>query len=238
MGHNKILEVKELSKKYDEFLLDNVTFGLDSGKIKGLIGPNGSGKSTTMKLILRIVERDYGDVLFNKTSIYICKDMSYKEKVGYVGENTDFFINEKLKDIKTFYKSFYKTWDENYYISIINKFELNDNYKMVELSKGMRMKFSLSLALSHKPKLLLMDEPTSGLDPLVRNEILKILKDYAKENETSILFSSHITEDMFKIADDLLFIYKGKIIGDCPTESLITKGYDIDTYLENLIKAN
>lgn len=179
---------------------------------------------------------DSGEVIFSNNNIYKSGSMLYKEYIGYVGENIDYFIKCQLKDIKNFYKSFYRTWNENYYKMIMGKFELIDTYRMMELSKGMRVKFSLCLALAHKPKLLLMDEPTSGLDPLVRNEILAILKNYVKTNEASILFSSHITEDMAKIADDLLFIYKGRIIEKCLTQNLLAKGIDIDSYLENLIK--
>lgn len=118
---------------------------------------------------------------------------------------------------------------------MLEKLQLNDQYKMLELSKGMKVKFSLCLALSHSPELLLMDEPTSGLDPIVRNEILNILKEYAKETGASILFSSHITEDMEKIAEELLFMHKGKIICKCLTRELVKKCIPIDTFLENLI---
>lgn len=235
MNAKNMLDVRGLTKKYEKFKLDNINFSLETGKITGLIGANGAGKSTTMKLLLRIIEPDSGDIVFQGENIAKNKRMLYKENIGYVGENMDFFSKCQLKDIKKFYKSFYSAWDENYYKMLFEKFNLNRTYKIMELSKGMRMKFNLCLALSHSPQLLLLDEPTSGLDPLVRNEILNILKNYVERSKSSVLFSSHITEDMTKIADDLLFINQGKIIERCETKKLLAKGYEIDGYLENLV---
>lgn len=235
MRENYILEIRDLTKKYERFLLDHINFGLQAGKITGLIGANGAGKSTTMKLLLRIIEADSGEIIFHGNNILNRNDMSYKEKIGYVGENIDYFSKCQLKDITKFYKSFYPSWDDNYYKQLFEKFHLSDTYKMMELSKGMSMKFNLCLALSHRPKLLLLDEPTSGLDPLVRNEILVILKEYVEKYKATILFSSHITEDMEKIADDLIFINQGKIIDRCETRQLLDAGVEIDTYLQNLI---
>jgi len=232
----KVLEVNDLSKRYDNFLLSDVSFTLEEGRIVGMIGPNGAGKSTTMKLILGIIKPDQGNIIFQGDNRLFDDCKAYKEKIGYVGEATDFFSKCKLSGIKNFYKSFYRTWDDHYYAMVLERLQLSETYKMEELSKGMRVKFSLCLALSHKPELLLMDEPTSGLDPLIRNDILAILRDYAKDHHASIMFSSHITEDMEKIADKLLFIYKGKIIDKRATEELTGKGIAIDVHLENLIK--
>ena len=158
-----------------------------------------------------------------------------KGKIGYVGEDPSFFEKSRLKEIKNFYRMFYDTWDEQYYRMLMERFELLDDYKVIELSKGMKVKFSLCLALSHKPELLVLDEPTSGLDPLVRNEILALLKEYAEEYNAGIIFSSHITEDMEKIAEKLIFIYKGNVLDQCATKNLLEQRISIDTYLENLI---
>lgn len=235
MRENNILEVKDLTKKYEKFLLDHINFDLQAGKIIGLVGANGAGKSTTMKLILRIIEPDSGEIIFQGNNILNSNNMLYKENIGYVGENIDYFSKCQLKDVEKFYKSFYSSWDDNYYKKLFEKFHLSSTYKIMELSKGMSVKFNLCLALSHRPKLLLLDEPTSGLDPLVRNEILLILKDYVKQYKATILFSSHITEDMAKIADNLLFINQGKIVDRCETKYLLDAGVEIDTYLQNLI---
>ena len=147
----------------------------------------------------------------------------------------DFFEKCRLKEIKQFYQLYYSTWDEKNYRSLMERFELLEGYKMSELSKGMKTKFSLCLALAHRPELLLMDEPTSGLDPLVRNEILALLKQYAKTEGAGILFSSHITEDMEKIAEELLFLYRGKLLDKCKIEKFVDNRIPIDVHLENLI---
>lgn len=237
MGEN-ILKVEGLTKVYDNFKLDHISFELESGSIVGLIGPNGAGKSTTMKLILRIMEPESGSVFFENHNIYEQKSMLYKEEIGYVGENIDYFVKCSLAEIKKFYSAFYSAWNEQYYQMLMDKLGLTESYHMSELSKGMRVKFSLCLALSHMPKMLLMDEPTSGLDPLVRNEILAVLKDYAVTYHAGILFSSHITEDMEKIADQLLFLYHGRMIEKCATRDLLDQGLEIDSYLEKLVKEN
>lgn len=231
---SNLLSVSNLSKKYCEFNLNGISFSLEEGTITGLIGPNGSGKSTTMKLILGIITRDSGKIQFkNQEVLDIGK--TYKQNIGYVGEAIDFFPDSKLKDIKNFYMMFYPQWNEPYFDKLIYKFNLNINSKMKELSKGMKVKFYLSLCLSHNPALLLMDEPTSGLDPLVRNDVLKLLKDYVDENNASVLFSSHITEDMEKIADQLIFMYKGNIKYKGTPSEVASKGFNISSYLENLI---
>ena len=162
-----IMKVIGLRKRYPEFFLNNISFHLESGKITGLIGANGMGKSTTIKLLLQIIKADDGEIYFQNRNILENKDISYKRKIGYVGENTDFFSQCRLNDIKKFYQSFYPDWIEDDYKVISNKLGIKSNYKMKDLSKGMRMKFNLCLALSHRPKLLLMDEPTSGLDPFI-----------------------------------------------------------------------
>lgn len=231
-----IINVNNLCKKYDEFKLKNVSFALSKGEIVGLIGPNGAGKSTTIKSILNIIDVDSGEIIFLGKDILKNENPTYKEEVGYVGENVDFYLNQKLVNIKKYYKLHYKNWDEQNYQHLMNDvFDVNEKLRIKECSKGMKVKFSLALALSHNPKLLIMDEPTSGLDPIVRRKILKILKEYAQEKSISILFSSHITEDMNKIADKLVFLNNGEIMEECTVEDIKEKGYEIDEYLEALI---
>lgn len=231
-----IINIKNLCKSYDSFELKDISFSLYSGEVVGLIGPNGAGKSTTIKLILRILESDSGEIFFLGKDILRNNEPSYKEYIGYVGENVDFFSNQKLKSIKEYYKTYYKNWSEETYRHFFNDiFELNPEMRVKELSKGMKVKFTLALALSHNPKLLIMDEPTLGLDPIVRSKILKILKEYAKSRGIAILFSSHITEDMNKIADRLVFLGNGIILDKCSIADIKEKKCDIDEYLEVLI---
>lgn len=231
-----ILELKNVCKSYKSFKLKNISFAISKGEVVGLIGANGVGKSTTIKMILNIIESDSGEILFLGNDILKSNRTSYKEEIGYVGENVDFFLNQKLKNIKKYYKTNYKNWNDHTYQYLLNEvFELNDELKIKELSKGMKVKFSLALSLSHNPKLLIMDEPTSGLDPIVRSKILRILKEYAKKYDVAILFSSHITEDMNKIADKLVFINNGEILEECSMEDMKKKEYGIDEYLEFLM---
>jgi len=231
-----IIDIKNLCKAYGKFKLKNISFALSKGEVVGLIGPNGAGKSTTIKLILNIIESDSGEILFLCKDILKANSPLYKEEIGYVGENVDFFLNQKLENIKKYYKIYYKNWDEQTYQYLFKDvFELNGELKMKELSKGMKVKFSLALALSHNPKLLIMDEPTSGLDPIVRSKILRILKEYAQNYDAAILFSSHITEDMNKIADKLIFLNNGEILEECTVEDIKKKDCEIDEYLELLI---
>ncbi|MBZ4666271.1 ABC transporter ATP-binding protein [Mahella sp.] len=235
-NNNIVLEIKKICKTYDDFKLNNISFDLRSGEIIGLIGPNGAGKSTIIKIILKIIESDSGKITFLGDEILNNNQVLYKEHIGYVGENIDFFLNQRLKNIKNFYRVHYSNWDEEHYQYLLKTvFELNDESRPKELSKGMKVKFSLALALSHNPKLLILDEPTSGLDPIVRGKILKILKEYADKKSVAIIFSSHITEDMNKIANKLVFLNKGQILESCTVKDVLDKKYSIDEYLEMLI---
>ncbi|ADQ39791.1 ABC transporter related protein [Caldicellulosiruptor acetigenus I77R1B] len=204
-----ILIVENLTKIYDKFQLKNVSFKLKRGQIMGFIGPNGAGKSTTIKSIMGIIPFDSGNILIDGKD-FQKNEIEIKKVIGYVGEHLDFYEHVKLKKIYRFIRAFYKDWNEDLFRNLINRFGLDLEKKMKELSKGMVVKFSLALALAHFPKLLILDEPTSGLDPIVRNDILDILKEYAKNN-CSILFSSHITEDIIKIADEVTYINNGEI---------------------------
>lgn len=235
MENKSILFVREIAKAYDSFTLKNISFEIKEASITGLIGPNGSGKSTTMKIILKIIEAASGSIYFENHNILDDSSNRFKASIGYVGEKLDYFEKMPLRNIKHFYQTYYPTWDEAYYKQLLRDFELKESYKMNQLSTGMRVKFAICLALSHKPRLLLLDEPTSGLDPLVRNEILSLLRDYANKHQAGILLSSHITEDMTKITDDLLFIYKGQIVDQKETKEVIESRLDIDAHLENLV---
>lgn len=205
-----ILEVKDLNKSYKKFQLKNINLLLERGKIMGFIGPNGSGKSTTIKSIMDIISYDNGTIMIDKKNMKD-NEIELKQLIGYVGEHLDFYEKVKLDKIYKFTRKFYVNWDENLFKALIKRFDIDLDKKMKDLSKGMVVKFSLAMALAHHPKLFILDEPTSGLDPVVRHVLLEILSKTVRDEHASILFSSHITEDIVKIADEVVFIYDGEI---------------------------
>ncbi len=206
-----ILEIKNLSKKYDSFTLDNLSFRLPKGAIMGFVGENGAGKTTTLKLILNLIRRDSGSVqLFGLDNIK--EEKRIKENLGVVFDENCFHELFTVQDINRILKGVYKNWDEALFFQYMKDFGLTGKKIIKEFSRGMKMKLSIAAALSHHPKLLLLDEATSGLDPIVRNEILDIFLDFIQDEEHGILFSSHITGDLEKIADYVTFIHEGNLI--------------------------
>ena len=205
---DKILEVKNLKKEYKDFSLENINFQLDRGYIMGFIGPNGSGKSTTIKLIMNLIKKDSGDIkIFGMDNIRHEKEV--KEKIGFVYDENYFYDHVNIETMKKIIASFYKGW--KIFNKYLKTFDLDPKKKIKNLSKGMKMKFSLALALSHNAELIIMDEPTAGLDPVFRREILDILYDLIQDENKSVFFSTHITTDLEKIADYITFINKGKM---------------------------
>lgn len=206
-----ILEIKNLSKKYDGFELKNVNIELPKGMIMGFIGENGAGKTTTIKAILNIINRDVGEIkifgLDNKEN-----ERKIKEDIGVVLD--DSFLSEYLNpsDINKIMKNIYKNWDEKLYFKYIADFKLPKEKISKEYSSGMKMKLKIAVALAHHPKLLILDEPTSGLDPVARNEILDIFQEFIQDENKGIFVSSHITSDLEHIADYITFINNGEII--------------------------
>ncbi|MEH7107952.1 ABC transporter ATP-binding protein [Bacillus sp. JJ1764] len=206
-----ILEVRNLKKDLDDFNLDNVNFSLKEGCITGFIGVNGSGKTTTIKTILGLYPKDGGSIsVFGKDIEK--NEYDVKNRLGVVLDEGYFYEEMTLKEMKSVIAPAYENWDETIFLNYIQKFDLDLRQKISNLSKGMRMKFAIALAISHHADLLIMDEPTSGLDPLVRNELMQILLDFMEEDGKSVFFSTHITSDLDKIADMLIFIDKGRII--------------------------
>lgn len=206
-----ILEIKELSKKYDDFALKNIHIELPKGMIMGLIGENGAGKTTTIKAILNLISRDSGEIkvfgLDNQK-----EEKKLKEEIGVVLD--DSFLSEYLNatDMNKIMKNIYSNWDEKLYFKYITEFKLPENKRIKEYSSGMKMKLKIAVALSHHPKLLILDEPTSGLDPVARSEVLDIFQDFMQDEEHGILVSSHITTDLEHIADYITFIHNGEIV--------------------------
>lgn len=217
-----ILEVNNLKKELDNFLLDKLNFSLEEGCITGFIGTNGSGKTTTIKTILGLYPKDEGRISFFDKDIE--KNESYiKNRIGVVSDEGYFYEEMTLKEMKSVIAPAYTDWDESVFLDYIKRFDLNLNQKIATLSKGMRMKFAITLALSHHADLLIMDEPTSGLDPLIRNELMEILLNFMEEEKKSVFFSTHITSDLDKVADSLILIDKGKIIFNESKDDLLER---------------
>lgn len=206
-----ILEIKSLSKDYAGFKLDNVSFNLKKGYIMGFIGPNGAGKTTTIKLIMNLIKRSSGEIkIFGLDNLEDEKEI--KHKIGFVYDDANFYENFSINKNAKIIANFYDNWDWEVFNNYMEKFKIDKNQKFKELSKGTKMKFALSLALSHDADLLIMDEPTSGLDPIFRHEIINILQEYIEDGNRSILFSTHIISDIEKMADYITYINDGKIV--------------------------
>lgn len=208
---DNILEIKNLSKKYEQFTLDNVNITLPKGCIMGFVGENGAGKSTTIKLILNIIHKDNGQVNIMGLD-HINNEREIKENIGVVFDESNFHENMKAGNVSKVMKNIYKNWDDEVFNSYIAKFSIPTDKIIKEFSRGMKMKLSIAVALSHHAKLLILDEATSGLDPIVREEILDVFLDFIQDEEHSVFISSHIISDLEKIADYITFIHKGKLI--------------------------
>lgn len=206
------ITVKNLKKQYPKgFCLDNVSFTLPKGCIMGLIGENGAGKTTTIKLLLNQIRRDGGEIEILGGDI-LKNEQKIKEQIGVVLDEGFFYEALTPKQVGAILRRIFKSWDDALFLRYLREFSLESDKTIKEFSKGMRMKFSIVTALCHHPKLLILDEATSGLDPIVRSEILDIFLDFIQDEEHSILFSSHITTDLEKIADYITFLHEGKVV--------------------------
>lgn len=204
------LEIKNVTKKYKGFTLDNINFTLPSGCIMGLIGENGAGKSTLIKAILGMIKYDGTiSVLGAEENAELLKA---KQDIGVVLDQSYFPDGINVKQVNSIMKNTYENWDENEFFGYIDKFSLPLDRAFKDYSRGMRMKLSMAVALSHKAKLLILDEPTGGLDPIVRDEIVDILYDYTRAEDHSVLMSSHILSDLEKLCDYIAFIHEGKLV--------------------------
>lgn len=217
-----ILEVKNLSKKYEGFELKNINLKLPKGMIMGLIGENGAGKTTTIKSILNLIKINSGDVQILGLNMKN-NERAIKENIGVV--LNDNFFSEYLNpnDINKIMKNIYKNWDEKLFFKYIEDFKLPKEKISKEYSSGMKMKLKIAVALSHHPKFLILDEPTIGLDPIARSEILDIFQEFIQNEENSILVSSHITSDLEHIADYITFIKDGEIVLSKTRDDLLEK---------------
>ncbi len=204
------LKLENVTKEYKDFKLDNISVNVPRGVIMGFIGENGAGKSTTIKLILDLLRHDAGIITVLGTDV--CELKSIKEKIGVVMDESCFPENLNVEEINKIMKRIYSTWNEERFFEYMKKFSIVERKPVKEYSRGMKMKLSIAVALSHDSEILIMDEATSGLDPIVREEILDIFLDFIQDEMHSIFISSHIISDLEKICDYITFIHKGRII--------------------------
>ena len=211
MEFENAIEIKNLTKKYDGFTLDNVSFNVPKGSIMGFIGQNGAGKTTTINSLLNILKWDSGEIkLLGKEMPE--HEYEVKEHIAAIFDVLPFNDDLSAKQLTKIMGGIWKEWDKECFMNYLDRFQLPFKKKFGQFSKGMKMKLQIAAGLSHNAKLLIMDEATTGLDPVVRNEILDIFLEYLQDVDNSILMSSHITSDLEKVADMVTFIDKGKIL--------------------------
>lgn len=228
-----VAEINHLSKRYAAFALSDVSFGIESGRITGFVGRNGAGKSTTIKSMLNLVHPDGGDVRFfgmplsgNETAI--------KQRIGYSTGTVNWYPRKKLGEIAAVVRRFYETWDPDVYRTCLSLFGLDETKTPRELSDGMKVKWNLTLALSHRAEALILDEPTGGLDPFSRNELLEVFKEL-KKNGAAVFFSTHIVSDLEKCADDIVYISGGRIVAALPKADFIRRYAEPGESLEDTL---
>jgi len=217
---NHVLEVNNLSKVFKDFSINSISFNLPAGAIMGFVGQNGAGKTTTIRLILNMLNRDSGEIkVFGLDNIN--NELEIKQNLGIIFDDLFFMEMWKIKDIEDVIKGFYKSWNSRLYGQYLDKFKLSIYKKIKDLSRGMKIKLMLAAAMSHNAKLLILDEPTSGLDPVARNELMDIFKEYIADRKKSILFSTHITSDLEKVADYITLIDQGRLFYSGSTRELV-----------------
>lgn len=230
-----LCEIKNLRKSYPSFLLSGVSFALNAGRITGFIGRNGAGKTTTIKSILGLVHPDCGEIRYFGLP-FSENEREIKQRIGFSTGAVNYYPRKRIQHIAAVTKTFYQNWDESAYREYLELFSLDENKMPCELSEGMKVKFNLLLALSHRAEILILDEPTSGLDPFSRDELLELLIEL-KNRGVAVLFSTHITSDIEKCADDILYIRNGKIAANCAKEAFV-KNYckDSETLEESILR--
>ena len=207
---NNAIEIQKLCKSFKDFSLNNISFSLPVGYIMGFVGQNGAGKTTTIRLILNMTNREGGEIkIFGLDNVL--DEQKNKQDVAVVFDDIYFVDSWKVREVERAIKGFYSNWSSKLFNEYLSSFHLPTDKKVKELSRGMKMKLMLAVAMSHEAKLLILDEPTSGLDPVARDELLEILSKYIADGQKSILFSTHITSDLEKIADYITVIEYGNI---------------------------
>lgn len=205
------LSVKNLNKKYPSFSLKDVSFSVKPGEIMGFIGRNGAGKTTTLKSIMNLIHYESGEIKAFDLDMKE-HELDNKQRIGFALSELNYYPNRTIRQLVNVTKRFYKNFDEAKFEQVCKLFNLNMDKKLEELSSGMKVKYSVAIALSHKAELLILDEPTSGLDPVSRDEILDIFREIVKSKDRAILFSTHITSDLDKCASDITYIHDGSIV--------------------------
>ncbi len=219
-----IMEVKSVSKKFPKFSLKDVSFEVPKGAIVGFIGRNGAGKTTTLKGIMNLQHFDSGNVnVFG--SDFRENELKAKQEIGFTLSELSYYPNKSIKQMMQVTKKFYQNFNEEKYAKLCKLFNLDENKKLQELSSGMKVKYSLAIALSYDAKLLILDEPTSGLDPISRDEVLDIFSSIVKDKEKGILFSTHITSDLDKCATHIVYIHEGAIVYNGSKKDFIDSYY-------------
>ena len=208
-----VLSVRDLCKAYEGFALRDVSFALRQGEVTGFIGRNGAGKTTTLKSLLNFVHPDRGEISFFGQD-FRTHEFEIKQRIGFVSGGIDYYPQKRIFTITDVTRRFYSRWDEGAYRRYMRLFQLDERKTPQELSEGMKVKYSLALALSHNAELLILDEPTSGLDPVSREELLDIFLMLARDQGITIFFSTHITSDLEKCADNIVYIRGGGIAGN------------------------
>ncbi len=217
-----VLEIKRLSKNYGDFRLKDVSFSLPEGYIMGLIGPNGAGKTTIIKLLLNLINKDGGEVrIFGRDNTR--DEVAIKTRIGFVHDTPHFYEQLTLKNVKATIAPFYKNWDDGLFCCLLREFDLPAKKPFRTLSRGMKMKFALAVALSHHADFIILDEPTSGLDPVFRRELLAKLSSLIQDEKKSVLFSTHLTSDLERIADYVTFINQGEIVFSAAKDEILEK---------------
>ena len=208
---DSMLKISNLNKSYPSFSLKNVSFEVKPGQIVGFIGRNGAGKTTTLKAIMNLIHYESGEIIvFDKDmNAY---ELENKQRIGFALSELDYYPNKTIRQLMDVTKRFYKNFDENKFNEVCKLFNLDVNKKLEELSSGMKVKYSVAIALSHNAELLILDEPTSGLDPVSRDEVLDIFREIVKSGDRAILFSTHITSDLDKCASNIAYIHNGEIL--------------------------
>jgi len=219
---SNMVEVKGLVKNYPRFRLGPLDFEVPKGSIVGLIGQNGAGKTTLIKSMLHLIVADAGSVRIGEYDLSR-NEREIKNMVGYVGEQQYYYEDKRVEWLGNFISQFYSSWDGVLFERILERFELDPKKRARELSKGMRVKLSFAIALAHNPKLMLLDEPTSGLDPVIRRELLEELREFAGLEDRSVVISSHITDDIDRLADFVAFLHEGKVVLYSEKDSLLSE---------------
>jgi ABC-2 type transport system ATP-binding protein len=216
------IEFQQVCKTYPEFFLDNLNLQLPQGQIMGLVGANGAGKSTVLRLLMGLIQADSGNIQVLGHPMPAAQ-VEIKKKIGYTSEDIRLYKTETLRWHMDFIRSIYPGWDENYALDLVKKFDLKAHLKMKGFSHGQRVKACLLLILARRPELVILDEPTTGLDPVARYEVLSELADILRNENRSVLFSSHNTQDVEQISDTITFLHKGKLLDSQDKETYLDR---------------